>query len=61
MKDKIKCDQCGKMQRKEDTYLFDGQTYCYECGIPLVYALAERGVIFLHFEYYEKECVRVEL
>lgn len=59
MKQKIRCDQCGKIQPKDDTYLFNGQTYCYECGICLVFALADYGTIYIDFEDGEEKCNKV--
>lgn len=59
MKNTVKCGQCGKNDRKEDTYIFEGQTYCHECGIPLLYALADYGLIDIEFEDCEKKCIRV--
>lgn len=59
MKKKMKCDQCGEMHLAEDTYIFEGQTYCWECGIPLLYALSDYGMFRLKFENCENEGIRV--
>ena len=58
-RNKMKCDQCGKIHLAEDTYIFDGQTYCLECGIPLLYALSDYGMLRLKFENCENDGVMV--
>lgn len=55
----MKCDQCGRSALAEDTYVFEGETYCCDCVVVLLYDLCDYGLIYLEFSGSADKCIRV--
>lgn len=54
-----KCNQCGKKRPMEDTFIYEGKTYCMDCLYSLIMAMAESGNLNLDFADSEEKGIRV--
>lgn len=55
----MKCDQCQQNHLAEDTYVFEGATYCNECAISLIYAMCDYGLFCINFDGCERRGIQV--